>query len=58
MLNGNEWEDIVVFLTKEEAIQKSVAHPNVRIEIFSKNPESNGYLPTYKYFKGVQLYKL
>jgi hypothetical protein len=33
---GSEWEDIIIFLSKEDAIQKSINHPNCRVEIFSK----------------------
>ena len=35
--DSGEWEDIIVFLSKEEAINASINHPNRRIEIFSKN---------------------
>lgn len=33
---GVEWEDMIIFLSKEDAIQKSINHPNCRVEIFSK----------------------
>jgi hypothetical protein len=60
MINGNEWEDIVVFLSEKEAIDSSITYPNSRIEIFSKDPNLNpyvgGYLPTYNYYKGGKLY--
>ena len=49
-MNGTEWEDIIVFLSKEDAIQKSINHPNDRIEIFSKT-NTPGYTPTYNYYK-------
>ena len=49
-MNGTEWEDIIVFLSKEDAIQKSINHPNHRIEIFSKT-NTPGYTPTYNYYK-------
>jgi len=49
-INGSEWEDIVVFLSKEDAISKSINHPNNRIEIFSQT-NTGGYTPTYNYYK-------
>ena len=48
--DGDEWEDIVVYLTIEEAIKESINHPNHRVEIFSKSNKS-GYTPTYNYYK-------
>jgi len=48
--DGDEWEDIVVYLTIEEAIKESINYPNHRVEIFSKNYKS-GYTPTYNYYK-------
>ena len=50
---GYEWEDIVVYLSKEVAIEKSKNHPNVRVEIFIKN-ENNEYIPTHNYYKNGQ----
>ena len=49
-LYGHEWEDIVIFLSEEEAIRESIKHPNQRVEIFSKTNKS-GYTPTYNYYK-------
>ena len=49
VVDGAEWEDIVVYLTKEEALEKSKAWPNTRVEIFSKS-EKGGFRPTYTYF--------
>ena len=49
-LYGSEWEDVVVFLSEEEAIRESINHPNHRVEIFSKT-NTSGYRPTYNYYK-------
>lgn len=49
-LYGSEWEDVVIFLSKEEAIKESIMHPNHRVEIFSRTSTS-GYRPTYNYYK-------
>ena len=49
--NGSEWEDIIVFLSKEEAMQKSMDCPTCRVEIFSKTQNQSGYSPTYNYYK-------
>jgi hypothetical protein len=63
---GGEWEDMIIFLSKEDAIQKSINHPNCRVEIFSKTNSStdksetiydlentipSGYEPTYNYYQ-------
>jgi hypothetical protein len=47
---GNKWEDITIFLSKEDAIKKSISYPKHRVEIFSKN-DTTGYSPTYNYYK-------
>ena len=57
MINGSEWEDIVIYLTEKEAIDSSTAYPNIRIEIFSTNTNYCGYSPTYNYYKNGKLYK-
>jgi hypothetical protein len=49
VVNGAEWEDIIVFLSKEEAIEKSKQCPKVRLEIFAKSPKG-GLRPTYNYY--------
>jgi hypothetical protein len=50
LLYGSEWEDIVILLSNEDAINESINHPNARVEIFNKNTKS-GYQPTYNYYK-------
>jgi len=50
LLNGSEWEDIIILLSKEDAIHESINNPNARVEIFSKNNKL-GYSPTYNYYK-------
>jgi len=57
MINSSHWQDIVIYLTQEEAIHSSIRHPNIRIELFYKNPVFNGYSPTYNYYKDGKLYK-
>jgi len=54
LLYGSEWEDIVILLSKEDAINESIKHPQARVEIFSKNNNS-GYIPTYNYYKNGEL---
>jgi len=54
VVDGAEWEDIVVYTSKEDAIRKSKKHPNVRLEIFSRG-DDGGYRPTYSYFLNGQL---
>ena len=55
LINGNEWEDMVIFLSKEDAIQESLKYPNNRVEIFSKNNISSCYNPTYNYYQNGEL---
>lgn len=50
LMYENEWEDIVVILSKDDAIKASIDRPNARVEIFSKTT-SLGYTPTYNYYK-------
>jgi hypothetical protein len=58
---GNEWEDTIIFLSKEDAIKESVNNPSHRIEIFSKtnnNTDTNtscGYTSTYNYYINGEL---
>ena len=35
---GSEWEDIIILISKEEAIKESINHPNHRVEIFARAP--------------------
>jgi hypothetical protein len=51
---GSEWEDIIILLSKEDAINESIKYPNARVEIFSKNNKL-GYTPTYNYYKSGEL---
>lgn len=48
VVDGAEWEDLIIFLSKEEAIAKSIECPKVRLEIFLKS--TKGYIPTYNYY--------
>jgi hypothetical protein len=47
----SEWEDMVIFISVEEAIKESIKYPEQRIEIFSKSNDNAGYTPTYNYYK-------
>ena len=48
-VDGAEWEDLVIYLTKEEAIEVSKKYPTVRVEIFHRS-EKGGYVPSYNYY--------
>jgi hypothetical protein len=54
LLCGGEWEDIIIFLSEEEAIKASIENPNNRVEIFSKKENVAGYRPTYNYYENGQ----
>lgn len=56
LINSCDWEDMVIIVTEEEAIQASIKYPNSRVEIFGKNSDI-GYSPTYNYYKNGELYK-
>ena len=36
VLCGSEWEDIIIYLSKEEAIKESIKHPNHRLKFLQK----------------------
>ena len=56
-LDGNsDWEDLIILVSKEDAINESKKYPNARVEIFSKN-EEKGYTPTYNFYKNGTLVK-
>lgn len=50
LISGSDWEDTIVFLSKEDAIQESINRPSSRVEIFSKT-DKLGYTPTYNYYE-------
>ncbi len=51
---GNEWEDMIILLSMEDAINETIKNPNARVEIFRKS-DSPRYTPTYDYYKNGQL---
>ena len=54
VFDGAEWEDMILFADKEEAIQASIKYFTWRVEIFKK--DILGYIPTYSYYKNGILY--
>jgi len=52
--DGPCWEDLVMFLDRDKAIEASKKHPKLRVEIFEK--KGDAFLPTYNYFKEGALY--
>jgi hypothetical protein len=54
LLLGSEWEDIVIFISKEDAIQESIKRPTRRVEIFNKTDK--GYHPTYTYYNNGEYF--
>ena len=56
ILIGKEWEDMIIFLSEEDAIKESINHPLDRVEIFSKN-DKHGYIPTYNFYKNGKYVK-
>jgi len=56
MINSSEWENFIIYTTKEEAIEASIKYQNSRIEIFGKKIDCKGYFPTYNYYNNGILY--
>jgi hypothetical protein len=55
LLNDGEWEDTIVYLNEEDAINASIFFPTLRVEIFTKTGKS-GFVPSYNYYKnGVKI---
>ena len=50
LVKGTEWEDVVIYLQKEEAIEISKKNPKYRVEIFIKD-DTHGYVPTYNFYE-------
>jgi len=57
LVKSSEWEDIVIFLSQEEAIQSSIKFPRYHVEIFEKRNELPGFEPSYSYYKNGEYYK-
>lgn len=52
-----EWEDMIIYVTAEDAIEASKKNPTGRVEILHKQESTNGYVPTYNYYKDGALVK-
>jgi len=53
-IDENNWEDMIIFLTEEDAINESKKYPKARVEIFSITNKF-GYRPTYNFYKNGEL---
>lgn len=49
--DGADWEDMIIILNKEEAIEASKKYHKMRVEIFKKSETGVGYEPSYHYYK-------
>ena len=54
LVKDDTWEDIVIYLSYDEAIKASVANKDYRIEIFRQR--QNGYVPTYNFISNGVFY--
>jgi hypothetical protein len=52
---GAEWEDMILLLNKDEAIEASIKYSKLRVEIFKKEPGKLGYRPTYMSYRKGEL---
>jgi len=50
----DSWEDIIIYLTEEKAIEASKTFPNWRVEIFVRRVDD--FVPTYRYYKNGLLF--
>lgn len=52
LCDGAEWEDVVIYDNKEEAVRVLMSHPShrdrFRIEVFEKKEGTLKFTPTYK----------
>lgn len=53
--NGGDPEDMIIFLTKEDAIDASLKYPDARIEVFQNY--NFGHQMAYMYYKNGKLYE-
>lgn len=56
LIYGNEWEDIAIYLSEEDALAASIRNPDARVELFSNNGKKV-YKPTYNYFENGKYVK-
>jgi hypothetical protein len=49
LLAGCEWEDMIIILDKDDAINLSKKYPKLSVAIFKK--DTNGYVPSYCYYR-------
>ena len=55
LFNGGDPEDIVIFLTKEDAIDASLKYPDLHVQVFMQT--IFGYQMGYMYYKNGKLYE-
>jgi hypothetical protein len=55
--DGNSWDDQVIYLHLDQAINASCKYPKGRVEIFVTNCAYSGYEPINEYYKAGILYK-
>lgn len=55
--DGCEWEDMIVFLSEENAIKMSIKYPSCRVEVFSKKDTESGYTSTYNYYQNGKYFQ-
>lgn len=49
LVDGAEWEDMILFTSEVEAVEFSKKRPTGRVEIFMKS--STGFTPSYAYIR-------
>ena len=50
LVSESDYKNIIILITKDDAISASKEYPTARVEIFAKNTESR-YTPTYNYYQ-------
>ena len=54
--DGFEWEDMLLYITEEDAINASKRYPTRRVEIFKRDGHGT-YMPTYNYWQNGEYVK-
>ena len=52
---GPEWEDLTLYLKKEDAIAASIKYYKNTVQIFKRKENGMGYEPSYSYYEKGEL---
>ena len=60
LLYGSDWDETKIILSKEEAINASIKHPERKVAIFSRFIKENrtSYRPTFNYYNNGEYFQI